>query len=114
MKVLQKAGTGGKSSCAVGDAVQVPYAGWHVCSGKIHEDQRRVLRDGFVRVRIHRMEQVLGRQARLGWNVRCCTAPRQRAAARAAAAGPQPPRAGLTSCAGKIEGRYSSAAGSVV
>ena len=28
-----------------------------------------------------------------------------------AAAGPQPPRPGLTSCAGKIKGRYSSSAG---
>jgi len=42
MKVLQKAGVGGKSSCAVGEAVQVP------------------------------MEQVLGRQARLWWHVRSC------------------------------------------
>jgi hypothetical protein len=34
-----------------------------------------------------------------------------RAGGTAAAAGPQPPRPGLTSCSGKIEGRYSSSAG---
>lgn len=35
MKVLQRAGTGGKSSCAVGDGVQVPYIAGTVLSGKI-------------------------------------------------------------------------------
>jgi hypothetical protein len=33
VKVLQKAGTGGKASCAVGDVVQVPYIANTVLTG---------------------------------------------------------------------------------
>jgi hypothetical protein len=112
MKVLQKAGTGGKSSCAVGDAVQVPYLAGTVMSGRILKTNGAYC------------EMDSSGSGFTGWS-KCsdvrlasggtCAAPtpaaQGRAGGAAAAAGPQPPRPGLTSCAGKIEGRYSTAAG---
>jgi hypothetical protein len=112
MKVLQKAGTGGKSSCAVGAAVQVPYLAGTVMSGRILKTNGAYC------------EMDSSGSGFTGWS-KCsdvrlasggtCAAPtpaaQGRAGGAAAAAGPQPPRPGLTSCAGKIEGRYSTAAG---
>jgi hypothetical protein len=112
MKVLQKAGTGGKSSCGVGDAVQVRGVANVLFPGRIMKTSGAYCEidssgSGFT-----------------GWST-CsdvirpsggtCAPPaaaaQGRAGAAASAAGPQPPRPGLTSCAGKIEGRYSSAVG---
>jgi hypothetical protein len=111
MKVVQKAGTGGKSSCAVGDSVQVRSLANTIVPGRIMKTNGAYCEidssgSGFT-----------------GWS-KCsdmlrasggtCAPPAPAGQARAggaASAGPQPPRPGLTSCAGKIEGRYSSAAG---
>lgn len=111
MKVLQKAGAGGKSSCSVGDSVQVRYFANTLLAGRILKTNGAYCEidssgSGFT-----------------GWS-KCsdvlrpsggtCAPPAPAGQARAggaASAGPQPPRPGLTSCAGKIEGRYSSAAG---
>lgn len=113
MKVLQKTGTGGKSACAIGDAVQVRSLANVLFAGKIMKTNGAYCEidssgSGFT-----------------GWS-RCSDMLRssggtcapaagavqgRTGAASPAAAGPQPPRPGLTSCAGKIEGRYSSAAG---
>ena len=113
MKVLQKAGTGGKSSCAVGDSVQVRSLANTLVPGRIMKTNGAYCEldssgSGFT-----------------GWS-KCsdmvrpsggtCAPPGTAAQGRAggattAAAGSQPPRPGLTSCSGKIEGRYSSAAG---
>jgi hypothetical protein len=111
MKVLQKAGTGGKSSCAVGDTVQVRHLANTLLSGRIMKTNGAYCEvdssgSGFT-----------------GWSM-CsdvlrpsggtCAPPAPAGQARAggaASAGPQPPRAGLTSCAGKIEGRYATAMG---
>ena len=111
MKVLQKAGAGGKSSCAVGEAVQVPYLAGTVMSGRILKTNGAYC------------EMDSSGSGFTGWS-KCsdtlrpsggtCAPPAAAAqgrAAGAAAAGPQPPRPGLTSCAGKIEGRYSSSVG---
>jgi hypothetical protein len=111
MKVVQKAGTGGKSSCAVGDSVQVRSLANTTVPGRIMKTNGAYCEidssgSGFT-----------------GWS-KCsdmlrasggtCAPPAPAGQARAggaASAGPQPPRPGLISCAGKIEGRYSSAAG---
>jgi hypothetical protein len=112
MKVVQKAGTGGKSSCAVGDSVQVRSLANTIVPGRIMKTNGAYCEidssgSGFT-----------------GWS-KCAdmvrpsagtcapptTAAQGRPGGAAAAAGPQPPRPGLTSCAGKIEGRYSTAAG---
>jgi len=112
LKVVQKTGTGGKSACAVGDSVQVRSLANTLVPGRIMKTNGAYCEidssgSGFT-----------------GWS-KCsdvqrpsggtCAPPaaagQGRAGGAAAAAGPQPPRPGLTSCAGKIEGRYSSAAG---
>ena len=112
MKVVQKAGTGGKSSCTVGDSVQVRSLANTLVPGRIMKTNGAYCEidssgSGFT-----------------GWS-KCsdvvrpsggtCAPPtaaaQGRAGGAAAAAGAQPPRPGLTSCAGKIEGRYSTAAG---
>jgi hypothetical protein len=113
MKVLQKAGAGGKSSCAVGEAVQVPYLAGTVMSGRILKTNGAYC------------EMDSSGSGFTGWS-KCsdvkrasggtcapatAAAPARAGGASSAAAGPQPPRPGLTSCAGKIEGRYSSSAG---
>jgi len=113
MKVLQKAGTGGKSSCAVGDAVQVPYVAGTVISGRILKTNGAYCEmdssgSGFTGW--SKCSDV--RRASGGTCAPATAAAQGRAGGTSsAAAGPQPPRPGLTSCAGKIEGRYSSAAG---
>jgi hypothetical protein len=111
MKVLQKAGTGGKSSCNVGESVQVRYLANTLLPGRILKTNGAYCEidssgSGFT-----------------GWST-CsdvlrasggtCAPPAPAGQARAggaASAGPQPPRPGLASCAGKIEGRYASALG---
>jgi hypothetical protein len=111
MKVVQKAGTGGKSSCTVGESVQVRSLANTIVPGRIMKTNGAYCEidssgSGFT-----------------GWS-KCsdtlrasggtCASPAPAGQARAGgavAAGPQPPRPGLTSCAGKIEGRYSTAAG---
>jgi hypothetical protein len=112
MKVVQRAGTGGKSSCAVGDALQVRSLANTLVPGRIMKTNGAYCEldssgSGFT-----------------GWS-KCsdvvrpsggtCAPPsaagQGRAGGAASATGPQPPRPGLTSCAGKIEGRYSSSAG---
>jgi len=112
MKMLQKAGTGGKSSCAVGDAVQVPYLAGTVMSGKILKTNGAYCEmdssgSGFTGW--SKCSDV--RRASGGTCAAATAAATARGGGAAAAAGPQPPRPGLTSCAGKIEGRYSSSAG---
>ena len=113
LKVVQKAGTGGKSSCAVGDSVQVRSLANTLVPGKIMKTN-----GGYC-------ELDSSGSGFTGWS-KCsdvvrpsggtCAPPGAAAQGRAggasnAAAGPQPPRPGLTSCAGKIEGRYSSSVG---
>ena len=110
LKVVQKAGTGGKSSCSVGDQVQVRYVANTLLAGRILKTNGAYCEidssgSGFT-----------------GWST-CsdvlrasgtCAPPAPAGQARAgaaASAGAQPPRPGLTSCAGKIEGRYSSTLG---
>jgi len=112
LKVVQKTGTGGKSACAVGDSVQVRSLANTLVPGRIMKTNGAYCEidssgSGFT-----------------GWS-KCsdtvrpsggtCAPPGAagpgRAGGAAAAAGPQPPRPGLTSCAGKIEGRYASALG---
>ena len=121
MKVLQKAGAGGKSACAVGDSVQVRSLANTLIPGRIMKTNGAYCQidssgSGFT-----------------GWS-KCfevvrpsggtCAPPGASAQGRtggaaqgrtggaaAATAGAQPPRPGLTSCAGKIEGRYSTMAG---
>lgn len=111
MKMLQKAGTGGKSSCTVGESVRVQSLANTVVPGRILKTNGAYCEidssgSGFT-----------------GWS-QCsdvlrapggtCAPPAAAGQARAgatASAGTQPPRPGLTSCAGKIEGRYGSALG---
>jgi hypothetical protein len=105
MKVLQKAGTGGKSACAVGDTVQVRSLANVLFAGKIMKTNGAYCEidssgSGFT-----------------GWST-CsdmrrpsggtCAPPSAAVQGRTGGApppatGPQPPRPGLTSCAGKIE-----------
>ena len=112
MNVVQKAGTGGKSSCAVGDAVQVRYVANTVFSGKILKTNGAYCEmdssgSGFTGWR--KCSEMLRPAG--GTCAPAAAAAQGRAGGTAPAAGPQPPRPGLTSCAGKIEGRYSTAAG---
>ena len=111
MNVVQKAGTGGKSACAVGDAVQVRYIAGTVFSGRILKTNGAYCEmdssgSGFTGWR--RCSEMLRPS---GGTCAPPAAAQGRAGGAAPAAGPQPPRPGLTSCAGKIEGRYSTAAG---
>lgn len=113
MKVVQKAGTGGKSSCTVGESVQVRSFANTLVAGRI------------MKINGAYCEIDSSGSGFTGWS-KCsdvlrasggtCAPPAAAAAqgrtgGAAPAAGPQPPRPGLTSCAGKIEGRYSTAAG---
>src|SRR5258705_5304288 len=109
MKVVQRAGAGGTSNIGPGDTVRRSN-GAIVITGRIMKTNGAYCEidssgSGFT-----------------GWS-KCsdvvrpsgatCAPPtaaaQGRAGGAAAAAGPQPPRPGLTSCAGKIEGRSSSA-----
>ena len=104
MKVLQKAGTGGKAVCAVGDTVQMPYIANTVMTGRLMKTSGDYC------------EMDSSGSGFTGWS-KCsemkragtaCAAPAA-AAGRAAAAGP--PKPGMVSCAGKFEGRYATTAG---
>jgi len=107
LKVLQKAGAGAKSTCAVGDTVQVPYVANTVMTGRLMKTNGDYCEfdasgSGFT-----------------GWakcsEVRPASggtcAPAVAATGRAGAA--TPPRPGLVSCAGKFEGRYAPSTGLV-
>jgi len=112
MKVLQKAGTGGKAACAVGDAVQVRSLANVLFAGKIMKTNGaycEIDSSGSGFTGWSKCSDVLRPSG--GTCAPAAPAAQGRAAGTAAAAGPQPPRPGLTSCAGKLEGRYSSAAG---
>lgn len=110
MKVLQKTGTGGKSACAVGDAVQARSLADVLLPGKIMKTNGAYC------------EMDSSGSGFTGWS-KCSEMLRPSGGTCAPAAGatqgrtggapsgPQPPRPGLMSCAGKVEGRYSSAAG---
>lgn len=110
MKVLQRAGTGGKSSCSVGNPVQVRYLANTLVPGRILKTNGaycEIDSSGSGFTGWSKCSDVL-----TGSGGTCAPpAPAGQARAGGAAAGPQPPRPGLTSCAGKIEGRYSSAVG---
>jgi hypothetical protein len=110
LKLLQKAGAGAKSTCAIGDTVQVPYVANTVMTGRLMKTNGDYCEfdssgSGFT-----------------GW-AKCSEirrasggtcAPAIAAAGRAGAAGAAtPPRPGLVSCAGKFEGRYAPSSGLV-
>ncbi len=112
MKVVQKAGAGGKSSCSVGEAVQVRSLANVLLAGRIMKTNGAYCEtdssgSGFTGW--SKCSDVLRPSG--GTCAPAAPAAQGRAAGASAAAGPQPPRPGLTSCAGKLEGRYSSAAG---
>lgn len=112
MKVVQKAGTGGKSSCAVGDSVQVRSLANTIVPGRIMKTNGaycEIDSSGSGFTGWSKCSDVVRPSA--GTCAPPTAAAQGRAGGAAAAAGPQPPRPGLTSCAGKIEGRYSTAAG---
>jgi hypothetical protein len=113
MKVLQKTGTGGKSACAVGDAVQVRSLANVLFAGKIMKTNGafcEIDSSGSGFTGWSKCSDVVRPSG--GTCAPAAPAAQGRAAGGAASpAGPQPPRPGLTSCAGKIEGRYSTAAG---
>jgi len=107
LKVLQKSGAGAKSTCAIGDTVQVPYVANTVMTGRLMKTNGDYCEfdasgSGFT-----------------GWakcsEVRPASggtcAPAVAATGRAGAA--TPPRPGLVSCAGKFEGRYAPSTGLV-
>lgn len=105
LKVLQKAGTGGKAVCAVGDTVQMPYIANTVMTGRLMKTNGDYC------------EMDSSGSGFTGWS-KCsemkragtaCAAAPAAAAGRAAAAGP--PKPGLVSCAGKFEGRYAPSTG---
>jgi hypothetical protein len=104
VKVLQRAGTGETSAIAVGTTVQVPYIAGTVLSGRVMKvNGEYCLIDssgsGFT-----------------GWN-KCAElrVPGQAATGRAGAStatgASKPPKPGLVSCAGKVEGRYAPSSG---
>lgn len=114
LRVLQRAGTGAKATCAIGEVVQVPYLANTVITGKLMKTNGAYCEvdssgSGFT-----------------GWNK--CADMRHgspasscgpaAAGARGGASGPaagsasgKPPKPGLTSCAGKFEGRYAASSG---
>ena len=114
LRPLQRAGTGAKATCAVGDVVQVPYIANTVLTGKLMKTNGAYCEvdssgSGFT-----------------GWQ-KCADLRRGAPAsscgpaatgARGNAGGPaagsasaKPPKPGLTSCAGKFEGRYAASSG---
>lgn len=110
LKVLQKAGAGAKSTCAIGDTVRVPYVANTVMTGRLMKTNGDYCEfdasgSGFT-----------------GW-AKCSEirrasgdtcAPAVAATGRAgAASAATPPRPGLVSCAGKFEGRYAPSTGLV-
>lgn len=110
LKVLQKAGAGAKSTCAIGDTVRVPYVANTVMTGRLMKTNGDYCEfdasgSGFT-----------------GW-AKCSEirrasgdtcAPAVAATGRTGAAGAAtPPRPGLVSCAGKFEGRYAPSTGLV-
>ena len=106
VKVVQKTGAGAKSTCAVGDAVQVPYLANTVMNGRLMKangDYCQFDSSGSGFTGWAKCSEV--RRAAGG----TCAPPAAVAGRGAAAAGP--PRPGLVSCAGKFEGRYASSAG---
>ena len=115
MRVVQKAGAGGKTSFAVGDVVQVQSTPSVVLSGRIMKTNGAYCEidssgSGFTGWR--KCAELRSASAARG-----ATAPAGRgtAAARGATAAPasaaKPPKPGLTSCAGKFEGRYAASSG---
>ena len=108
LKLLQKAGAGAKSTCAVGDAVQVPYVANTVMNGRLMKtngDYCEFDSSGSGFTGWAKCSEV--RRASGG-----TCAPPVAAAGRAGAAGAAtPPRPGLVSCAGKFEGRYAPSTG---
>jgi hypothetical protein len=110
LKVLQKAGAGAKSTCAVGDTVQVPYVANTVMTGRLMKtngDYCEFDSSGSGFTGWAKCSEV--RRASGG-----TCAPAVAAAGRAGAAGAgTPPRPGLVSCAGKFEGRYAPSNGLV-
>jgi hypothetical protein len=107
LKLLQKAGAGAKSTCAIGDTVQVPYVANTVMTGRLMKtngDYCEFDSSGSGFTGWAKCSEV--RRASGGT---CAPAA---AAGRAGAAGAAgPPRAGLVSCAGKFEGRYAPSTG---
>ena len=108
LRVLQKSGTGGKASCAVGDTVQVPSVANTVVTGRLMKTN-----GGYC-------EFDSSGSGFTGW-AKCseihraggaaCAPAAAAAAGRAGAAPGTPPRPGLVSCAGKFEGRYAPSSG---
>jgi hypothetical protein len=112
MKVVQKAGTGGKSACAVGDSVQVRSLVNTLVPGRIMKTNGaycEIDSSGSGFTGWSKCSDVVRPSG--GTCAPAAPAAQGRAGGASSAAGPQPPRPGLTSCAGKIEGRYASAAG---
>ena len=110
LKVLQKAGAGAKSTCAIGDTVRVPYVANTVMTGRLMKtngDYCEFDASGSGFTGWAKCSEV--RRASGG-----TCAPVVAAAGRAGAAGAAtPPRPGLVSCAGKFEGRYAPSTGLV-
>lgn len=108
LRVLQRAGAGGKSSCAVGEAVQVQYVANTLLPGRIMKtsgDYCEFDASGSGFTGWTKCSEV--RRSQSG----TCAPPVAAAAGRAGAAAATPPRPGLVSCAGKFEGRYGTASG---
>jgi hypothetical protein len=107
IKVLQRAGTGEKSSLAIGDVVGVPYLAGTVMTGRI------------MKINGAYCEVDSSGSGFTGWSK--CSELRTgtgkagggTAAAKpgAATASSKPPKPGLVSCAGKFEGRYAPSSG---
>jgi hypothetical protein len=120
VKVLQRTGAGGKAACAAGDAVQVPYIAGTVFTGKIMKTNGAYCEvdasgSGFTGWRactdIRRGSSGASCGQAGGAGARAAGPTARGAAAATAAAAVKPPRPGLVSCAGKIEGRYAASSG---
>jgi hypothetical protein len=111
VKVLQRAGAGGKAACAVGDAVQVPYLAGTVFTAKIMKTNGAYCEVDSSGSGFTGWQQCADiRRGASGASCGPAIAPGARGNAAATSAG-QPPRPGLVSCAGKIEGRYAASSG---
>jgi len=108
LKVLQKAGAGAKSTCAIGDTVRVPYVANTVMTGRLMKTNGAYCEfdssgSGFTGW--SKCSEIRGASG-------ATCAPAVATAGRAGAAGATtPPRPGLVSCAGKFEGRYAPSTG---
>ena len=108
LKLLQKAGAGAKSTCSIGDTVQVPYVANTVMTGRLMKtngDYCEFDSSGSGFTGWAKCSEI--RRASGG----TCAPPVAAAGRAGAASASTPPRPGLVSCAGKFEGRYAPSTG---